>query len=78
MYLHVHKVAGRVPAIRFEFQAAKGGKAEAKKKKKKKQNKAESASFKKLSWNSYLLLTSVHSSLFRTATRETGQTAIPM
>ena len=56
MYLHVHKVAGRVPAIRFEFQAAKGGKAEAKKKKKKKtQNKAESASFKKLSWNSYLL-----------------------
>ena len=33
MYLHVHKVAGRVPAIRFEFQAAKGGKAEAKKKK---------------------------------------------
>ena len=40
MYLHVHKVAGRVPAIRFEFQAAKGGKAEAKKKKK--QNKAES------------------------------------
>ena len=55
MYLHVHKVAGRVPAIRFEFQAAKGGKAEAKKKKKKTQNKAESASFKKLSWNSYLL-----------------------
>ena len=33
MYLHVHKVAGRAPAIKFEFQAAKGGKAEAKKKK---------------------------------------------
>ena len=45
--------------------------------KKKNLNKVESASLKKLSWNSYLL-TSVHSSLSRTASRETGQTAVPM